>query len=382
MASTYEKRLEEFTSILPEPLKFSVKKALLLNPASARESVLNIHKLDMIFNMKKRRQLLVNLLSLFPLGLSLQATGQTTAAGSSVMDQTWVDSARQRNVPVRIRWPDESRFSQSWPVVIFSHGLGGTVDGGSVWGQAWVDAGFVVVHLQHPGSDLNAVRGVTSTFTDQRALRTLAGPDKLMARLQDVSFALNEIEKRHASRQDQWHLARPTQVGLAGHSFGAHTTMGMAGQRYPGFEGINEPRLGSFIAFSPTVPMVGNAQRAFERLSRPLLSITGTRDSDVVGVGATPEKRKAVFAALPPGDKAHLVLMDADHMTFAGQVGRAAEIVPRESRTRELQAEHHALVSAITTDWWRATLQADSQARARLEAPSTLGVGDLWELKK
>jgi pimeloyl-ACP methyl ester carboxylesterase len=158
--------------------------------------------------------------------------------------------------------------------------------------------------------------------------------------------------------------------------------MGMAGQRYPGFEGISEPRLASFIAFSPTVPMMGSAQRAFERLSRPLLSITGTRDSDVVGVGATPEKRKAVFAALPSGDKAHLVLMDADHMTFAGQVGTAAEIVPRESITRELQAEHHALVAAITTDWWRATLQADSQARSRLEAPKTLGVGDLWQVKK
>jgi hypothetical protein len=127
---------------------------------------------------------------------------------------------------------------------------------------------------------------------------------------------------------------------------------------------------------------VASAQRAFERLSRPLLSITGTRDSDVVGVGATPEKRKAVFAALPSGDKAQLVLMDADHMTFAGQVGSAAEIVPRASITRELQPEHHSLVAFITTDWWRATLNADSQARSNLEAPKHLGVGDLWQLKK
>ena len=74
--------------------------------------------------------------------------------------------------------------------------------------------------------------------------------------------------------------------------------MGMAGQRYGGFDGINEPRLASFIAFSPTVPAMGSAERAFERLSRPLLSITGTLDADVVGVGATPERRMAVFAAL------------------------------------------------------------------------------------
>ena len=72
-----------------------------------------------------------------------------------------------------------------------------------------------------------------------------------MARLLDVSFVLNEIEKRHSAKQDPWHLASPAQVGLAGHSFGAHTTMGMAGQRYPGFDGISEQRLASFIAFSP-----------------------------------------------------------------------------------------------------------------------------------
>lgn len=332
--------------------------------------------------MNTRRKCLVNLLSISFSSLSLQAKGQVLAMRRLVMDQNWVDTGRQRDVPIRLRWPDENRFTGPWPVVIFSHGLGGTREGGSVWGEAWADAGFVVVHVQHTGSDLDAVRKVTRTFTDQRALRTLATTEQLMARLLDVSFVLNEIEKRHLAKQDLWHLARPNQVGLAGHSFGAHTTMGMAGQRYPGFEGVSEPRLTSFIAFSPTVPMVGSAQGAFERLSRPLLSITGTRDSDVVGVGATPEKRKAVFAALPSGEKAHLVLMDADHMTFAGQIGRAAEIVPREPITRELQAEHHASVAAITTDWWRATLQADSQARLRLEVPKQLGVGDLWQTKK
>lgn len=331
--------------------------------------------------MNTRRKYLMNLLSTSLYGWGMHANGQVPALQNLLMDQNWVDTGRQRNVPVRLRWPDESRFAGPWPVVIFSHGLGGTREGASVWGEAWAAAGFVVVHMQHIGSDLDAVRSVARTFADQRALRTLATPEQLMARLLDVSFVLNEIEKRHLAKQDLWHLARPTQVGLAGHSFGAHTTMGMAGQRYPGFEGVSEPRLTSFIAFSPTVPMVGSAQRAFERLSRPVLSITGTRDSDVVGVGATPERRIAVFAALPSGDKAHLVLKDADHMTFAGQVGNAAEIVPREPITRELQAEHHARVAAITADWWRATLQADSQARSKLEAPKHLGVGDLWQKK-
>ncbi len=331
--------------------------------------------------MKTRRHCLAALLATTVPGVGLPVRAQTPPSQGPVTDEAWTDAARQRAVPVRLRWPDAARFAGPWPVVIFSHGLGGTRDGGSTWGEAWAAAGFVVVHLQHPGSDLTAVRGVTNSFTDKRALRTLAGPQQLLARLRDVGFALDEIGRRHAAGQGQWRQVRPTRAGMAGHSFGAHTTMGMAGQRYGGFDGINEPRLASFIAFSPTVPAMGSAERAFERLSRPLLSITGTLDADVVGVGATPERRMAVFAALPPGNKAHLVLQDADHMTFGGQSGRAAEIVPREAITRELQPAHHARVAAITTDWWRATLQDDAAAWARLVQPAGLAPGDVWQRK-
>ena len=168
---------------------------------------------------------------------------------------------------------------------------------------------------------------------------------------------------------------------MSGHSFGAHTTLAMAGQRYAASDGVNEPRIASFIAFSPTVPALGDAQRAFDRMIRPLLSATGTRDQDVMGNGATPDRRMAVFAALPPGGKGHLVLQDADHMTFGGQQGRAVDIVQRESVARDLQAAHHALVATITTDWWRATLQDDSAARARLATPAGLRAGDLWQQK-
>ncbi|MEO6624614.1 MAG: hypothetical protein ABIN37_07265, partial [Burkholderiaceae bacterium] len=96
---------------------------------------------------------------------------------------------------------------------------------------------------------------------------------------------------------------------------------------------------------------------------------------------ATPDKRIAVFAALPLGGKGHLVLQDADHMTFGGQTGRPAEIVPRAQITRDLQPAQHALVATITADWWRATLQGNAEARARLAAPQGLRAGDVWEQK-
>ena len=307
------------------------------------------------------------------------ADAQSPAPG--VEDDIWTDAPRKRDVPVRVRWPQSDRQNAALPVVLFSHGLGGTRDGGTVWGEAWAAAGFVVVHIQHPGSDLAAVSRTATSFSDKAGLRAAAGAAQLFARLQDVGFVLSQISLRHEAQLGRWATVRPSAVGMSGHSFGAHTTLGMAGQRYPGFEGISEQRLASFIAFSPTVPSVGDAQQAFGRLSRPVLTLTGTRDEDVLGNGATPDKRIAVFPALPPGGKAQLVLQDADHMTFGGQIGRAAEIVPRESVTRDQQARDHALVAAITTDWWRATLFDDAAAQARLIAPVGLGPGDRWQQK-
>ena len=322
---------------------------------------------------------------------SLQNPASATQDNAMIINEVWVDAARQRDVPVKLRWPDPTQFSGPnpllLPVVLFSHGLGGTTDGGEVWGRAWAEAGFVVVHLQHPGSDLAALRSVTTSFTDKDALRNAASPAQLLARLRDVKFALGEIGRRKSAGhvagnmagRARWQDVRADRIGMSGHSFGAHTTLGMAGQRYPGFDGMQEPRLGSFIAFSPSLPEAGDAHEAFAQLTRPLLSITGTRDADVAGTGATPDRRMAVYTALPKGHKAHLVLNDADHMTFAGQTGRAVEIVPRVQATRDLQGAHHALVAAITTDWWRATLMGDMGARERLAAPAGLGAGDVWQ---
>lgn len=318
--------------------------------------------------------------SAWPLGRVRAASPQ--ASSPDTVDEIWLDPARQRSLPLRVRWPAQGTVPAAGghPVVLFSHGLGGTVAGGERWGQAWSVAGLVVLHLQHPGSDLDAVRGQARDFRDKDGLRRAAGPGQLLARLEDVVFVLDVLARRQAAGIGRWAQVRPQAVGLSGHSFGAHTTLGMAGQRYPGHPGIREPRLAAFIAFSPTLPQRGDAAQAFERLTRPLLCITGTRDDDVAGNGATPERRIGVFDALPAGRKAQLVLEDADHMSFSGQDGRAAEVVARHPSARALQPRHHALVGAITADWWRAHLMGDAEAAARLARPAGLAPGDRWQV--
>ena len=311
---------------------------------------------------------------------------QVVTQPAAYVNETWQDARWQRAVPVRVRWPQGDAPVGGWPLVIYSHGLGGSRDGGGVWGQAWAAAGFVVLHLQHAGSDIDAVRSVASSFTDRAALRTLGGADQLLARLQDVVFALDEITRRKNDDKtvdNAWRSVRSDAVGMAGHSFGAHTTLGVAGQSYPGNAGLKDPRISAVIALSPTLPPAGEAKRAFAAITMPALCVTGTLDADVVGNGATPDKRAAVFGALPVGHKAMLLLKDADHMTFGGNAGglagRAAGILPRDAITTQLQSQHHALMARITTDWWRAHLMGDAQAKARLQLPVGLAAADSWQ---
>ncbi|MBA3593796.1 MAG: hypothetical protein H0W47_08335 [Polaromonas sp.] len=183
----------------------------------------------------------------------LMATPLAFAQAASSTDETWLDANRQRAVPVRIRWPQGAAPADGWPVIIYSHGLGGSRSGGEVWGEAWTQNGFVVLHLQHGGSDIDAVRGVSGGFADRAALRSVGNATQLLARLQDVAFALDEMARRKMTEK-AWRSVRTEWVGMAGHSFGAHTTLGIGGQAYPGQPGLREPRIAALIALSPALP--------------------------------------------------------------------------------------------------------------------------------
>ena len=62
----------------------------------------------------------------------------------------WTDAARHRSVPVKIYYP---KSAGRCPVIIMSHGLGGTRDGYEYLGRHWASHGYVSVHPQHVGSD-------------------------------------------------------------------------------------------------------------------------------------------------------------------------------------------------------------------------------------
>ena len=276
---------------------------------------------------------------------------------------TWRDAARARDLPVLVRWPTVEPKG----VVLYSHGLGGSCLGGAVGGAAWADAGFVVVHVQHPGSDLHIWAG------GARAIEAAATPAQFLARAQDVAFVLDEVVRL---RTGPWSTV-PARIGVAGHSFGARVTMAIAGETFPAaiVPPMADLRPTAFLALSPGLEGPGNPRERLAAVTRPLLGVTGSLDGDPLGRGTTPEKRAEVFDLLPEGARAMLWLDGADHATFAGTPGVP---LPREAVALAREPAHHALVASVTSDWWLANLADETAAKARMAAPAGLGASDRW----
>lgn len=302
---------------------------------------------------------------------------------TAVQDLAWTDTARQRVLPLRLRLPPGNA---AVPLVLFSHGLGGDVSAGSWWAAAWARAGIATLHLQHPGSDSEVAR------QGPRALAAAADPAQLRARAGDVAFVLDELARRRDHGEALLQRLRLDSLGLAGHSFGAHTTLAVAGQRIApaGRPTLADPRPRAFAAFSPSPGQHNDPGDAFAAITRPVLCLTGTGDTDPLGLTAfnagedrshDGRWRRAVFDALPAGDKAELWLDGADHASFAGTEpgGRRWRARRRDEAAIQQAPRHRALIEATSTLWWRAQLLGDAEARAALaRPPAGQGAADEW----
>jgi predicted dienelactone hydrolase len=316
-----------------------------------------------------RRHLLRNALAM-AMAAACAASPLLMAAETEPQDEVWLDAARSREVPVLVRWP----AGKPQGVVIFSHGLGGRRTGADVWGTAWAQAGFTVVHLQHAGSDNVSLKGGFS------ALRKAMAPEQLLARVADVKFAIDDIARKHADSASPWAQVPVQKLAVAGHSLGARTAQALAGQAFPkagGWSGLDK-RIKAFIALSPALGKDVGEKQGLEdgkAMQRPMLVVSGSMDGEVLNNGETVASRRLVYDCLPAGAKALLWLDGADHLTFAGIDKQIPSnfLLRREKSTLAAEAAHHERVAAVTTAWLKEQLVAQPMGQ-----PTGLGKADVW----
>jgi predicted dienelactone hydrolase len=249
------------------------------------------------------------------------------------------------------------------PVVLFSHGGGGSREGNPLLGEHLASHGMVCVHLQHEGTDDRAFR------RNPRSIRDAANDPKLCVdRFHDVAFAVLQIEKNQLTQGLRDRLDS-TRIGISGHSLGGITTQVIAGQHVTGFEQqFCLTKLRGAVILSPSPPRsgFGDSATAFRNMRLPMLSITGTADTPPDR--SFPAKdRRIPFDRTSTVDQWLLVLDGATHFTFSGNLERPriAALLPGMEADPKL-AENHEKVKAVTLAFWRRTLFDDQNAKVLL----------------
>lgn len=270
----------------------------------------------------------------------------------------FIDFTRQtRKVPYKLYYPVDDGGGLL-PVIIWSHGLGGNRDGAGFISRFLSSHGYVVVHIQHKGTDSALWEGKTGHPWD--AIRAAKIPRKaVLDRYRDVSFALDQLQVFAAKNPEIGARMDLSRIGMSGHSFGANTTQIMAGQKL-GYGrrqySLRDFRFSCGILYSP-VPSYNrkDAPRSiYGDIAIPLFHMTGTADTSPVE-GFDYMRRLEVFENSGGPDQHLLVLNDGDHMIYNGSRGQLGENPKR--------AIHEQMIKISALAFWDTYLKGDDNAR-------------------
>ena len=292
--------------------------------------------------------------------------GLWLGSAASAREVVWYDSARHRAIPVKVYFP---RSSEPAPVILFSHGLGSSIESCAYLAQTWTANGFVCVFVQHPGSDEKIWKGKVRVLSEFRGAYEQNWSSR--ARAGDLHFVLNCLEQLVESNP---HLAARIdmdRIGVGGIDLGALAALLLAGQVPPdnGYS-LYDPRIKAVLAMSPPVyPTPIGFRETYRPITVPALVLTGTNDDSVVG-STKAAQRRIPFDAMIQNQRYLITLDGGDHRMYGGRVVSALG-----GRNDE---KYQSGIVRSSTIFWRAFLQEDPLA---LRAMDTYGWASLVGVK-
>ncbi len=291
---------------------------------------------------------------LLPAGPLSNLANPQNSSEIKTLKSVWHDSARNRDVPVKIYFPAPAG---KYPVIIFSHGLGGTCDGYEYLGIHWARNGYVSVHIQHKGSDDEVWKDKPNPMESMRkATKDLSS---ILNRPKDVSFAIDQVCLLNKDEKSE--LAGKCdldRVGVAGHSFGAYTALASSGRVLVGPLGgktnLSDPRIKACIAMSPPASERERKNNSYGNYSVPCLHMTGTEDVSLVA-DTTAADRRIPFDSIDKSDQYLLTFNGGDHMIFSGR--------PRKTGKKDSDDVFQELIKQSETQFWDAYLKGKPESK-------------------
>jgi hypothetical protein len=164
-------------------------------------------------------------------------------------------------------------------------------------------------------------------------------------------------------------------VGVAGHSFGAYTTLASAGAAYSALAaGGGDARIKAAIPMSAPVPKnKARLDEAYAGVKIPCLHMTGTEDNSPIGDTKAFERRLP-FDHCRNSDQFLITFTGGDHMIFGGRerlLGGAKD------------AEFQRLICQSSLAFWDAYLRSEAAAKEWLSTKykDALGKEGVFEVK-
>jgi len=243
------------------------------------------------------------------------AFAQQEVAPFQTVDFDWVDASRGRPVPARMYWPAAAPVGRV-PLIVFSHGIGGTRNGYTYLARQWAAHGIASLHVQHNGSDSGVWFG--NPFGIVNRLQAAAQDGEAAARAVDLRFALDSIL---SNRSPYAAYIDPRRIIAAGHSYGANTTLLTVGARVirnGRWVQFRDPRYRAAIVISAP-PFYGekNLAGVLANISVPTLHVTSTEDViRIPGYYSPASDRVAIFNAVANPRKLLAVFQGGSHSMF------------------------------------------------------------------
>jgi predicted dienelactone hydrolase len=235
------------------------------------------------------------------------------------------DAKRGKDLRLRVFYP---AASGQYPLIVFSHGAGGSQNCCDELTKHWASYGYVTIQPTHEDSAVQRRDTGEENIRFLQAVRdALMQPALWESRPQDISLVLDSLAELQQRITGLSGKIDARHIGVGGHSMGSFTAEAVAGATVdlPGKAGASfaDPRVQAALALSPQGPgQFGLTQNSFRTMRTPFLGITRSQDS--LGPLANVAWHEKPFELAPAGGKYFLNISGANHMSFISAHSEAA----------------------------------------------------------
>ncbi|MBD2184472.1 alpha/beta hydrolase [Aerosakkonema funiforme] len=320
-------------------------------------------------------------------------------AGSFQWEQQTItlnDTVRDRTLTFDLYLPqanDRVSVQQPAPVIVISHGAAGNRSSFAYLAQHLASHGFAVAAIDHPGDNTKLFEQFFSGLTGSPQ------PIELVNRSLEITFVLDELERRAQSDPTLKGRLNLQQVGAIGQSLGGYTSLALAGAKlnFPQLQKdcnndqflnlsllvqcdvarlpnsnytLQDERIKAVFAINPLTSSVFG-QSGLSQIKVPVMLVAGT--DDIFTPAVTEQIQPFTWLTTP--EKYLVLLENATHFTTIAKSRDERSVLPIPP---ELVGPDPALarpyINALSTAFFKNYLTNASEYRAYLSPAYTRSI--------